>query len=169
MASQKFSLGNAAAGSKRQNEDQKSPEKKIPKVSEMKMEAPRQQTQRAVNNAPVNVCVYKITDVAGNLWAAFKDTPTKLWQVQLEHDARPSITVNILASFNDFLKESARSNAGMPDTVQKLQAEAGIKIIMTNQDDPDSIGCFVQYRIALYVAGEADSLCNFFMLLDRYF
>ncbi len=109
MASQKFSLSNAAAGSKRQSDDdQKSPAKKIPKVSEMKMEAPRPQTQRAVSNAPVNICVYKITDLAGDLWAAFKDTPTKLWQVQLEHDARPSITVNILASFNDFLKENAK-------------------------------------------------------------
>ena len=170
MASQKFSLSNAAAGSKRQNnDDQKSPAKKIPKVSEMKMEAPRQQTQRVVTNAPVNICVYKISDVAGDLWAAFKDTPTKLWQVQIEHDARPSITVNILASFNDFLKENARSNAGMPDTVQKLQADAGIKLVMTNQDDPDNVGCFVQYRVAFYVAGEADSLSNFFMLLDSYF
>ncbi len=57
----------------------------------------------------------------------------------------------------------------MPDTVQKPQAEAGIKLIMTNQDDPDSIGCFVQYRVAFYVAGETDSLSNFIMLLDSYF
>ena len=108
IMAQKFSLSNAAAGSKRLNDDQKSPVKKIPKVSEMKMDAPRPQTQRAVSNAPVNICIYKISDLAGDQWAAFKDTPTKLWQVQLEHDARPSITVNILASFNDFLKENAK-------------------------------------------------------------
>ena len=65
----------------------------------------------------------------------------------------------------------------MPENVQKLQAEAGIKLVLTNldrrrnpvrfapthlctslllflpQDDPENLGCFVQYRVAFYVAG----------------
>jgi len=31
------------------------------------------------------------------------------------------------------------------------------------------LGCFVQYRVAFYVAGEVDALVNAFMLLDGYF
>ena len=44
---------------------------------------------------------------------------TKLWQIQVEHDARPSISINIIQSLNDYLKGSA----GLPDNVQKLQTE----------------------------------------------
>jgi len=39
---------------------------------------------------------------------------------------------------------------------------------MTNQDDPDGLGCFKQYRVAWYVAGEIDQVNNFFSLLDNY-
>ena len=53
--------------------------------------------------------------------------------------------------------------------MQKLQQEAGIKLVLTNTEDPDSIGTFVQYRAAFYVAGEMESVVNFFLLLDGYF
>ena len=83
-----FSLDKAVAG-KRDAETlntQQSQTNKVPKLSEMKVEPPRQQTARATTNAPVNVCVYKarrtqrettkfvlflnpfeVTDNAGNL------------------------------------------------------------------------------------------------------
>ena len=32
----------------------------------------------------------------------------------------------------------------------------------------NSLGCFVQYRVSFYVAGEIESLTNAFMLLDGY-
>ena len=47
-----------------------------------------QQRTTTGTNAPVNVCVYKVTDQAGDLWANFKDTDAKLFQIQMEHDAR---------------------------------------------------------------------------------
>ena len=57
--------------------------RKLPKLSEMKLEAPRQSTQRAAPvNAPVNICVYKTTDASGDLWAAFPGT--KIWQIQMD-------------------------------------------------------------------------------------
>ena len=57
--------------------------RKLPKLSEMKLEAPRQPTQRAAPvNAPVNICVYKTTDASGDLWAAFPGT--KIWQIQMD-------------------------------------------------------------------------------------
>ena len=36
------------------------------------------------------------------------------------------------------------------------------------KDDKDNLGCFVQYRVAFYCAGDEDSLTNFFMLLDSF-
>ena len=87
----------------------------------------------------MNICIYKVTDNAGDLWAQFKDSTTKLWQVQIDHDARPSVTVSIVSQLNDFLKENARTSPGLPDSVQKLQAEAGIKLVIANTEDPDGI------------------------------
>ena len=40
--------------------------------------------------APLNVCVYKISDRAGDSWSAFEGVDAKLWQIQLDHSARPS-------------------------------------------------------------------------------
>ena len=130
MPSKKFDLSLAASGIKREG-DQNSPPKKVPKVADMKIDAPRQITQRVTTNAPVQICVYPITERAGDLWANYKESPsTKIWQVQMEHDARPSITVEVLDGFNEYLKETSRTNPSLPDSVQKLQAEAGIKLIL---------------------------------------
>ena len=82
----------------------------------------------------------------------------------MDHDARPSVTVAIVQGFNDFLKNSS----GAPENVQKLKNEAGINLIITNLDDPDGMGTFVQYRVAFYVAGDFESLVNYFLLLDGY-
>ena len=112
------------------------------------MMEPRVTTPRPSTSAPVNISVYKVTDNAGNLWAQFKDTTTKLWQVQIGHDARPSVTVSIVNQLNDFLKENARASPGLPDTVQKLQTDADIKLVIANTDEPVGIGSFVQYRVA---------------------
>ena len=40
--------------------------------------------------APLNICVYKITDRASDCWSAFEGADAKLWQIQLDHPARPS-------------------------------------------------------------------------------
>ena len=157
-----FSLNNAAS-SKRVGAEQNCSTRKIPKVGDMKMESPRQSViTRPQTNAPVNMCVYKITDASGDVWPSFPDT--KLWQIQINHDARPSVSVAVVQGLNDYLKQTP----GAPENVQKLQSEAGIKIVLTNLDDPDSLGCFVQYRVGLYVAGEFESMVNAFMLLDGY-
>jgi len=114
-----FSMSNAATGVKRGAELPTAISKKIPNVADMKVEAPRQQTQRPQSNAPVSLCVYKVTENSCDLWAAFPDT--KLWQIQLEHDARPSVSVHIVASLNDFLKEASKnSSGGVPDTVRRV-------------------------------------------------
>ena len=57
----------------------------------------------------------------------------------------------------------------MPESLQKLQQDAGIKLVLANLEDPDQLGCFKQYRVAFYIAGGQDSLENFFALIDNYF
>ncbi len=63
-------------------------DKKKFKLSDMKLEPARPTTQRATpTNAPVNVCVYLITESSGDLWPAFPGS--KLWQV-----GNPNITTS---------------------------------------------------------------------------
>ena len=113
----RFSLSAAAAGSKRVTETPTPTKPEVPRVSELKMMEPRVTTPRPSTSAPVNICVYKVTDNAGDLWAQFKDSTTKLWQVQIDHDARPSVAVSIVSQLSDFLKENARTSPGLPDSV----------------------------------------------------
>ena len=51
-------------------------------------------------------------------------------RVEVEHDARPSVSVNIVASMNEYLKAAK----GLPESVQKLQSDAGIKLVIANLD-----------------------------------
>ena len=81
-----FSLEKAVAGNKRALETTPEKLRKIPKVSQMTPTEPR--PQRVTTNGPVVMCVYPVTDSAGDLWAQYKDTDEKLWQVQVDNDAR---------------------------------------------------------------------------------
>ena len=45
--------------------------------------------------APLHICVFKITDRASDAWSAFEGANAKLWQVQLDHAARPSCIFDI--------------------------------------------------------------------------
>ena len=108
----RFDIAKASAGTKKETISD-GPKRKVPKLSEMQL-TPREKTttQRPTTNAPVNICVYKVTDCAGDLWGNFKDVQTKLWQIQIDHDARPNVTVRMYDSFNECLKEQARNSPG---------------------------------------------------------
>ena len=146
---------------------------KIPKASELTLEVgpqPPQAPQRLPASAPVEVAVYKVTDQAGDLWSQYEDTNAALWQVQVRHDARPSVVFDMHSSFNDFLGVSHTSESSLPNSVKELQRSAGIKLVLTDAKDPEGVG-FVQWRAAFYVAGDTESkpLHNFLNLLDGFF
>ena len=119
-----FSLDKAVAG-KRDAETlntQQSQTNKVPKLSEMKVEPPRQQTARITTNAPVNVVVYKarrkqseatnfvlflkpfeVTDNAGDLWSSYREgPPSKLWQIQVSVQKLVVGKTFSLKCFNEF-------------------------------------------------------------------
>ena len=63
----KFSLERAVAGKRAAVETPEKTARKIPKVSQMQPTEPR--PQRVTTNAAVVICVYPVTDSAGDLWA----------------------------------------------------------------------------------------------------
>ena len=146
---------------------------KVPKASEVTlMEQPPKSAstaRRLPAHAPVHVCVYKYTDEAGDVWNAYEGKDgVSLWQVQVEHDARPSVTFGVIQSFNDYLRQAHAGNEAIPTTLADLQAQTGIKLVSADKTDPDNAG-FVQWRVAFYVAGATDALNNFLYLLDDFF
>ena len=84
----------------------------------------------------------------------------------MDHDARPSVTISIQRSLEDYLKTNAPAEG--IDTIQKLQSQCGIKLRMTSKEDHFGLKCFVQYRVAFYIAGKEEALVNFFLFLDGY-
>ena len=60
-------------------------------MGDLKKEEKREKVERVTTNGPLKVCIYKYSDCAGDLWSQFKDSDdTPLYQIQMDHDARPS-------------------------------------------------------------------------------
>ena len=127
---------------------------------------PKQQAPRRPAVAPVNVCMYKVTDDAGDVWEAYAGANISLWQVQLDHAAQNSVMFGVRNSLNDYLVATRTEENGLPSTVQELEKQAGFRLVVVNDDaDPESIG-YVHWRVAFYVAGD---LSNFLLFLDDWF
>ena len=97
---------------------------------------------------PICTDCSEVTDSAADLWNNYEGTDAKLFQIQMEHQARPSALFNVRDSFNDFLKEMAQdgdNQGGYPASLETLQSKAGAKLVLTDRNDPDNVG-FVQWR-----------------------
>ena len=148
------------------------PKTSVPKAAQLTIEAnaPRpHRTTRMPGSAPVIMTIYKVTDKASEVWNMLEGADAAIFQVQIKHEARPSVAFDIVGSFNDFLKSAHADNEEIPPSLTELTRDGGIKLILTNTEDPDNVGCFVQWRVAFYVAGADGSLKNFMLLIDDFF
>ena len=138
--------------------------KSVPKVSTLIEVGPRPpKLRRREATAECVVAIFPYTKDAKSIWEACTEEEATLWQVQLEHNARDSITVGFYESFTKFLQQEESA----PDSINGL-AEAGIKLVLNDTSDPDRVG-FIRWRAAFYVAGELAALHNLLHLLDEFF
>ena len=136
----------------------------IPRVSALIEIGPRPpKIRRREETAECVVAIFPYTKDAKTIWDACTVQGATLWQVQLEHNAKDSITVGFYESFTKFLQQEESA----PDSINGL-AEVGIKLILTDTADPDHVG-FIRWRAAFYVAGELAALHNFLYSLDEFF
>eukprot|EP00973_Karenia_brevis_P069817 9707026-Karenia_brevis.AAC.1 len=169
----KFSLGAATkASTKRQAESLLDRTGKAPKASDCDLQEitkPQRTAQRLPEDAPVVLCIYKYTDEAADVWSAYEGKEgVQLWQVQMQHDARPGITYGIIDDMNSLLREKHAQDDSIPASLRELQDKGGIKLVLTDRTDPDEVG-YVPYRLAFYVAGGQNALSNVLYLLDELF
>ena len=112
-------------------------------------------------------------------------TPTICTQVLLaDKGGRPDLTFQFNASFADFLqsqKEILRREAAadpqnaekqetadmFPANMDELSRERGIKVRVTANHDPDSVG-FTPWRVVFYTDQGLDGLNSLLLLLDSY-
>ena len=100
--------------------------------------------QRLPANAPFNVCVYKVSDKAGDCWSDIEKYPTyALYQVQVSHEARPSLLLSLRDCFADFLKDMSIENDAYPGSLDLLRDQGCIKLVVSDKVDPENVG-FVQ-------------------------
>ena len=91
--------------------------------------------------APLNMCIYKVTDNAGDVWSKFKDcTMTKLWQIQFDHNAIPSISYQLGNVLDEFHKEKSSANEEYPKNRDELFRDGGVVLEFSNSNDPDNAG-----------------------------
>ena len=134
---------------------------KVPKAGEVALTAPvtrgtANQGYRSLPlSAPVNVCLYKTTDCAADVWDAVSDD-VPLYQVQIEHGAQRAITFQMRDLFTDFLREARADNDALPTTMKELEDAVGVRLVVADRQDPDGVG-FHQWRVAFYVAGDLNT------------
>ena len=109
--------------------------------------------------APVVVCIYRVTDCAGDVWDKYLDQEVSLWQCQITHAVQRPITFQMRDGFNDFLRAAHADNEQMPTNVRDLEEAAGVRFVLTDREDPDDVG-FVQWRVAFYVAGDLNNFLS---------
>ena len=86
---------------------------------------------------------YSVTqDVSVRLGAIAEKT--LLPEVQIQHEVHDSLCVNIKDRWNSFLAQHPET----PDTAYELERQAWIKLVVTDNNDPDKLGTFQCWRPA---------------------
>ena len=115
------------------------------------MDAPKRQVaQRLPPTAPCCCCtlqgVYvtrivahtrtqhatQVTNRAGDVWSNFEGTDAQLFQIQVDHQARPSIVFGLRESVNEFLEDANSKSEDIPATLDSLQS-SGIRLVITDK------------------------------------
>ena len=79
---------------------------------------------------------------------AFQGKGFPLYQVQIDHPAQRAITFQIRDAMNDFLRQQHDADASMPGTVQELERQLGVRLVVSDRTDPEEVG-YVQWRTAV--------------------
>ena len=106
-------------------------------------------------DAPVQLAVIQWTRVAHKAIESFGDDP--LWQIQLKHDGKPTVSMQLIRHFGNYLTVLRETDDNIPESIQALKERAGIALQLA--------GGTVQWRAAWYVEGPPEALQNALRLI----
>ena len=146
------------------------PEKRA-RASEIVIEQgprPQKPASRRPETAPWHICIYKVSDCAGDLWSNFESAEdAALYACLMEHEARQSALLYLRDAFNAYLASARVENPAIPQDLPSLQEKCGIRLVVADAEDPLGVGV-KQWMTCFYVAGALESLHNFLVLLDGF-
>ena len=139
----------------------------VPKVASLTPKAAQTigTSSKTSATAPIELSILQYTECGTDVLHTLPAEP--VFQIQVRHEAKPSITQRLIASMQTFLTKIHEEDKTMPSSLATLRTENGILLQITNHEDPAGIG-FVPWRIAFYVVGTLQDLQNALTLLDDF-
>ena len=117
--------------------------------------------------APVTISIRKYGDSAADFVGDWPEGQS-VWQVQITHDASPSMAVNIVDGMQRYLADLHEGDASMPATLSELKRSAGVSLVITRLDPNPYAAPLVNWRIAFYAIGPLSSLSECLKLILGY-
>jgi len=102
-------------------------------------------------NGRVDVCIYKVSDDAGNCWRRFEGQSAALWQVQFEYTGEQKLFFGFTKSFVRFAEETNLFASSGNNVLTLLDAQFGVRLLETNEDDQDGAGFVTSPGSVFYV------------------
>jgi hypothetical protein len=75
-------------------------------------------------------CVRHRSSLAGGVWDTYADKGYPLWQLQITHEVQRSVVFQLRDSIGDFLRSANGDNPSMPATIQELEKQLGVRLIV---------------------------------------
>ena len=75
-------------------------------------------------------CVFHRSSFAGGVWDTYADKGYPLWQLQITHEVQRSVVFQLRDSLGDFLRSANGDNPSMPATIQDLEKQLGVRLIV---------------------------------------
>ena len=123
---------------------------------------------KAKSEGPVEINLFQYINQGGyllpNLLEPLQSEP--LWQIQLRHDAKPSLLMKTVLNFKLCLAELHNTQDEVPVNPQDLRDE-GILLSIANSASTGG-GPLVQWRAAFYVAGDRATLTKGLHLIHGF-
>lgn len=125
--------------------------------------------KRKTTKADATVTIYKYTDNASDF---FEDVRCrkKLWQLQIQHEGRPSITFNIIRRLTAFLERKHLADEQYPQDLRSLWQKFQTKVVITPAADDDAGVGFVPFRVVFYFVelDHVNAITNMLFFLDEF-
>ena len=102
-------------------------------------------------NGRVDICVYKVSDDAGNCWRRFEGQSAALWQIQFEYTGEQKLLFGFTKSFVRFAEETNLFESSNNNVLALLEDQFGVRLLATNEDDQDGAGFVTSPINVVYV------------------
>lgn len=136
------------------------------KASQLSPKAAARST-KAPAEAPVEISVCRYISASGILLNALPEPLQEepLHQVQLRHDAKPSLLMRAVMNFQTYLGELHGQQQDVPASLNELR-DAGITLQIAGSQHEG--GGVIPWRVAFYVAGDEAALLNGLRLINSF-